>query len=102
MERGVDQGYTRFVRSVAAKYPAVMVLDARYSGYDHTKFVDAIHLNGKGGVALSTDVADAISSRTSAWVVLPPYRDRSFEQPLEDFEQSKLAVRAELSQGIRR
>jgi hypothetical protein len=102
MERGADQGYTRFVRAVAAKYPSVVVLDARYSGYDHTKFVDAIHLNGKGGVALSTDVADAISSRTSAWVVLPPYHDRSFEQPLEDFEQSKLAVRAELSQGIRR
>jgi hypothetical protein len=102
IERGADLLYTKFVREVAAKYPAVVVLDARYSGYDHTKFVDAIHLNGKGGIALSTDVADAISSRTSGWVALPSYRDRSPKEPLEDFEQSKLAVRARLAQTGRR
>jgi hypothetical protein len=102
IERGADKAYTQFVRGIVAKHPSVVVLDARYSGYDHTKFVDAIHLNGKGGVALSSDVADAISSRTSAWVTLPPYRDRSPKEPLEDFEQSKLAVRADLARAIRR
>jgi hypothetical protein len=93
VERGADEKYTRFVGEIAAKHPNLVILDARGSGYDHTRFVDAIHLTGKGALALSADVADAIASPQGSWVALPPYRDRTPSMPLEDFEHSVLAVR---------
>jgi hypothetical protein len=92
VESGADAKYTRFVREIASQHPGLVVLDARRSGYDHTRFVDPIHLTGKGGLALSAEVADAIVARREAWVDLPPYRDHPLAMPLEDVEQSRMAV----------
>ena len=61
-ESGADEKYTRFAREVVADHPGVTVLDARHSGYVHTRFVDSIHLTGKGALALSADVAEAIAA----------------------------------------
>lgn len=89
---GADAKYTRFVREMARGHPGVIVLDARSSAYDHTKFVDPIHLTGKGALGLTADVADAIASRPSPWVALPPFRDRKLAHPFEDLEQSRIAI----------
>ncbi len=89
---GADEKYSGFVREVAAKHPSLIVLDARRSGYDHTKFVDPVHLNGRGGVTLSTEVAEAMVSGRTEWVWLPRYRDRTSPVPLEDVEQSRVVV----------
>lgn len=89
---GADAKYTRFVRDMARDHSGVVVLDARSSAYDHTKFVDPIHLTGKGAVALTSDVADAIAGARSPWVVLPPYRDKTPRRPFEDLEQSRAAI----------
>ena len=43
---GADAKYTAFVREVTRGHPRVVVLDARSSAYDHTRFVDPIHLTG--------------------------------------------------------
>lgn len=89
---GSDGKYTRFVREVASRHRNVSVLDARASGYDHTRFVDAIHLCGRGALALTADVAEAMAGPWSPWVELPRYRDRRPPHPLENLEESRAAV----------
>jgi hypothetical protein len=89
---GSDEKYTRFVREVASQHRNVTVLDARASGYAHTKFVDAIHLCGKGALALSADVAEAIAGPPVAWAALPPYREHQPPHLLENLEESRAAV----------
>ncbi len=93
-ESGADEKYSRFARAIAARHPGVVVLDARPSGYDHTRFVDPIHLTGKGGLALSADVAEAMARGGPAWVTLPRYRDRTPARPFEEVEQSRTEVLA--------
>jgi hypothetical protein len=92
VESGADEKYTRFVREVAATHPGVTVLDARGSGFDHTRFVDPIHLTGKGALALSADVAGAIADDGPRWVALPPFRERAPGRPFEELEQSRTEV----------
>jgi hypothetical protein len=92
---GAEAGYVRFVRSLQARYPDVTVLDGRHSGYDHTLFVDASHLDGQGAYTLSRDVADVLrrdlagAGPGSRWVDLPAYRACPVEVALEDVEQSR-------------
>lgn len=97
VESGADDKYTRFAREILARHPGVVVLDARSSGYDHTRFVDAIHLTGRGALTLSADVARAIASNASDWVHLPRYRDSEPGHPFEDVEQSRVVVRSGLA-----
>ena len=92
VESGADEKYSQFIRDIAKSHPTLTVLDARRSGYDHTKFVDPVHLNGRGGIALSTEVAEAILGGRTTWVWLPRYRDRVSPVPLEDVDQSRLAI----------
>ena len=99
---GGDASYTAFVRDVVSRHPGAVVLDARQSGFDHTRFVDPIHLSGKGAIALSTAVADAISSRRMAWIDLPSCPDRPLPVPLEDLEQSRVVVLSQRSSRDRR
>jgi hypothetical protein len=93
-ESGADEKYSRFARDIATRHPGVVVLDARPCGYGHTRFVDPIHLTGKGALALSADVAEAIAHDGARWVTLPPYRERTPERPFEDVEQSRVEVLA--------
>jgi hypothetical protein len=93
-ESGADGKYTQFARDIAARHPEVSILDARPCGYDHTRFVDPIHLTGRGALTLSSDVAEAIARAGPSWVTLPRYRDRTPGRPLEDVEQSRTEVLA--------
>ncbi len=92
VQSGADAKFSDFIREFSAKYPHLTVLDARRSNYDHTRFVDPVHLNGKGGVALSTEVADIITSGRTEWVWLPRFRPHESPVALEDVDQSRVAV----------
>jgi hypothetical protein len=100
-QSGVHARYNRFVRSMQAQFPNVSVIDARHAGYHDSVFVDPVHLDRDGALALSSAVADVLQDAlshaepVSRWVELPAYRDhdRHVALRLEDVEQSRLALR---------
>jgi hypothetical protein len=104
---GFDADQTRFVRDWQARFPNVVVLDARRSRYPQaTHTDDPIHLNRFGASTLSADVADALARRdaepaASRWVELPAYRERADVAPLEDYRESGVALQQRWS-GARR
>lgn len=77
--RGADAAYDRLVRAKLARFPNIVVLDARPSGYDDSTHVDHLHLDKVGAAALSGDIAAVLASRlggdqvAGSWVTLPPY-----------------------------
>ncbi len=83
---GSDEAYTRQARAAQTRYPNLVVLDARGSGYDGSVHIDAIHLNHRGAKVLTGDLAailaDRIKGRASGprWVALPPYAGRSGDE----------------------
>jgi hypothetical protein len=97
--QGYDAAYIRFVRSVQARYPNLVVLDARHSGYAHTLFTDALHLDREGAARFSADVADALARSLDhpnggpRWVALPTGSAAPLDIPLEDMDQSRFALR---------
>lgn len=95
---GLNARFTKFVRAVQARFPEVVVIDGRSSGYDSALFVDATHLDRQGSMAFSAAVADAMgtgrggASSGSRWVDLPAYSDRPIDVPVEDLAQSQIAL----------
>jgi hypothetical protein len=93
-----EAGYLALVRSVMRRFPNVTILDGRHAAYAPSLFIDPTHLNGRGASALSLDVANVLRrdraqpALQSRWLDLPRYRKRPFETPLEDVEQTKLAL----------
>ena len=72
------------------------MLDARESGYPASVFVDPIHLDSRGTLALSADVAAVLRDDLDRpgeprppkrWVRLPDYRERPWPADLEDVER---------------
>ncbi len=92
---GRDAEYEAFVRKVRQKHPNVIVLDARRRGYGDDVHIDPIHLDLRGASALSRDLADLLArppDRLTSWTQMPPFREPSPGGPLEDVEQSGIAV----------
>jgi hypothetical protein len=96
---GLDQLYLRMVRYHQAHNPNLFVLDGRHSGFDETMFQDPSHLDRDGAMAFSTAVAHALRvhlaggpNASQRWIVLPSDHSRPPAVPLEDFEESKIAV----------
>ena len=80
--KGTAAAYNRFARAAQGRYPSLVILDARSSGYDESVHVDPIHLNDLGATVLSGDIAEAIADRLAGrtsdrWADLPPYAGRS-------------------------
>jgi hypothetical protein len=93
---GADAQYGELVRRFARRFPDVVVLDCRRTpGYGPGRFMDLIHLDGKGAAALTNELADLMlrpgPERTSRHVALAPYRDRPPAKHLEDVLESKVA-----------
>jgi hypothetical protein len=101
---GAEVRFEEWVRSYHARYPRVVtVLDARRVVTDPALFIDATHLAGRGGIALSHAIGKAIRDEQSnppgssgpRWCVLDessssaPGRE---ELALEDVDQSKKIV----------
>jgi len=102
--KGRDAEYTEFVESFVREYPGLTVLDARRSGYGHSVFTDACHLDPLGAFALSSDVAEylrrarrprpepAPGDGRARWVNLPAYRERTIDVPIENAVEAAMAV----------
>lgn len=92
---GADDRYTRFVARLQAAFPALVVLDARRSGYEAGRFIDPIHLDARGAAALSDDLGVVLGAGVPAgnrWVELPRYRARPADPALEDLDRSRIAL----------
>ena len=96
--KGLDEGYTRFVRSVQARYENVRVVDARRAGYGREVFADLAHLDRQGVEVLSRDVGDLLARYRGgevlpSWIELPRFEPWPGEHPVEDIKQSRVALR---------
>jgi len=110
-QSGAEAKYEQFVRTIQARYPQVMtVLDARRAAYPPQLFIDATHLNGGGGIALSRSVATMIGSELSrrhsttsaGWIALDPpsARPAGFEVPIENLEESRRILRLDTTAHV--
>lgn len=108
-ENGSDARYVRFVRDTARRYPTVSVIDGRHSGYDHTVFCDALHLDHHGARVFTTEVATLVAALSQRgitkpaenWLALPPYRDGFSGDPVETLSESMLALKSPSEQRSR-
>lgn len=95
-----DRAYTKFVMATQDRFPGTIVVDARHSGFDMGLFLDGVHLNRVGALKLSSALAEVIRkpadrAETPRWVNLNLAGVRDFDGPVEDVNQSILAVKAE-------
>lgn len=91
-ERGLNADEDRLLRSLQSR-PNVTVLDARYSGYGNSVFVDALHLDLEGAYALTLAIGDTIARPASpAWMRLASYRTPRRDVPVEDILMSHAAL----------
>ncbi len=93
---GADAQYSEMVRRFERRFPKLVVLDGRRTaGYGPGRFMDTIHLDGKGAAALTNEVADLMLNPRpevpSRHVALAPYRDRPPAKHVEDVLESKVA-----------
>ena len=89
---GRDARYTAFVRATQARYPNVVVIDGRHSGYGREVFIDATHLN-RLGARRSSDVArDAHRAPPGRPLGQPAPVRGPRGRPLEDLGQSATAL----------
>lgn len=58
---GFGAAYDAFLRRMQGEFPNLTILDSRRLGLDRTVFIDPVHLDERGGTALSEAVADAIA-----------------------------------------
>ena len=104
---GSDAAYSGFVRDVQRRYRYVTILDGRGSGFGRDLFVDRTHLNRRGAVAWTADVASRVRADagdeglTGRWVDMPRYRDPLGLPALEDLGDSRVALARE-AEGRRR
>jgi len=97
---GQHDFYSKVVRGLAADFPGVVAVDGRAPGYTRRVFIDDSHLDRRGASGFTSDLAEVIahslSDRHAAprWVDLPPYRERPEPGPIEDLDQSRLALDA--------
>lgn len=91
---GRDAEYLAVVRALRAEFPGVVVVDARHAGYPAHRFRDAVHLDCRGADALSADLAAVVAAGPAGggWVTLPPFREPAGVRPVEDLEQSRIAL----------
>lgn len=103
---GADAPIRKFVEERRRKYPRLIVLDAERSGYEDGVFTDMVHLNRRGAICLSLDVARFLrkivagESLSEHRIDLPTYRDRSSEiqnAGIEDLGQSMEIVKQALA-----
>jgi hypothetical protein len=94
---GTLEAYLDFARSVQARHPSIIVVDGSRSGYADELFADHSHLNGRGSIAMSHDIATILidPADRSNWVALPAYSDRPGRYPIEDVDQSRIALESE-------
>lgn len=100
-ELGVDRLFESLVRATQARYPNVVVVDARKAGFPDAVFTDPVHLDRYGTAALSVNLSQVIREEVlgkevrRGWVSLPGMPGERVEVPWEDVDQTRLAIQAE-------
>ncbi len=96
---GFDAAHTAFVEGLRRRFPNLTVLDGRRSRYGQSLHTDdPVHLNHLGASAFTADLAPFLArfltgGDTPRWVSLPPYHARPEPIPIEDVDESGLALR---------
>ena len=97
---GSNAAYDRFIGSIQAEFPEVVVLDGRRAGFEDALFFDPIHLDREGATVLSVAIAEAIRPHLSGG---PAPRTIALARPggpepigsaLEDLGQSGASIAA--------
>jgi hypothetical protein len=101
---GVSRRFDAFIRGFQARFPNLIVIDGRSLAFDHSLFVDPVHLDRRGATALTMELADVLrivlEERPSAreglgrWVALSSDRRAEERVALEDLDQSEAAIQA--------
>jgi hypothetical protein len=112
---GAEAGYERFIHSLQARFPQIVtVLDARRATYPAALFADPTHLNGRGAIALSQEVAREIgralehqgsgAEASAGWITLnaPVDHPSALGIELEDLERSREIVELDKAAWVRR
>ena len=101
-----DAPFRKFVEVRRNRYRNLMIIDAERSGYHAGLFTDMVHLNRRGAICLSLDVARLLrrilsgESPAGRRIDLPAFRDRSNEigdLAIEDLGQSMEIVKQTLA-----
>lgn len=88
---GLDRDYNAFARRMQSRYPGVTIVDATQSGYPAEMFIDGMHLDRDGALALSLELAEVLSQKHQ-WVHLPKTRAQPRGLAVEDLGQSVEAI----------
>jgi hypothetical protein len=97
---GIDARQDEFLRAWQAKYPNLVILDARKRVVDPEAFWDPQHLSVVGASAFSQAVGDVLRRSMGGkldgnWLILPEVAKVGPVPPgIEDIDQSRLAVEA--------
>ena len=91
--------YLNVVRALAARYPNVTVVDGRSAGFPASAYIDHVHLDRAGAVALSDALAKVFARGPGVvaaprWIDLPRFAADSGDDGVEDLGQSELALKA--------
>jgi hypothetical protein len=97
---GIDAQHEEFARSWQAKYPDLVVLDARRKVTELDAFWDPQHLSIVGASAFSRSLGDVLRRSIGGkldgrWVSLPEVKIGPLPPGIENIEESRLAVEAE-------
>ncbi len=94
-----DGLFAAYLAELMGRYPNLMVVDGRHSGYDATLIGDLVHLNRRGACSFSASVGKIIRDRLAdrdkarGWVNLPRFAEVA-DGSLEDTNQSIGHVKA--------
>jgi hypothetical protein len=104
---GDEARYLSFIRQIQREYPDVVVVDGRYAGFQSEIFLDSVHLDRDGAIALSASLGKIIratwdnSAPGSRWINLPAFAPVSSPAPTELMSESRAIARSR-SQAPRR
>jgi hypothetical protein len=88
----------RYIQRLQARHTHLVVIDGRHAGYTAEVFLDGVHLNREGAVALSTGIGQILrASRDqptlgTRWIDLPAYTPPSSRARVEDLGASYAAL----------
>ena len=105
---GIDAQQEAFIRSWQAKYPNLVVLDARSKVVEFESFWDPQHLSIEGASAFSRALGDILrrsiggATDQPRWVALPEIRRGPLPPGIEDMNASRVALEDEAAAKLRR
>jgi hypothetical protein len=78
-ELGLEAKYSEFARILQERHENLTIIDARHAGFDHSLFIDQLHLDEEGARSLSELVASAMLQSLSPQERERPTRARWME-----------------------